>query len=320
MATKKNDIVGEAQAFSERILDRTKNGFIPDLRNLSECDYFYKSFWRRPIYADLYFGEIVRGYVEQFSSHLNQGDVILDFGCGPGYCALELARAGFEVIALDISEEAIVVATGYLKRLEAEGESLAIQYHVGSVELLAALPRVNGVLFSGVLHHLPDCEDLVAKVKRQLLPNALIVAHEPQHTRFQYEDARVVATIRLFLMCSGLWHEQTGESNFSFDAYVNQLHTEYALERDPCEQSGQSPNDLSVDGDEILAILRDNFLEIATHPTFSFIYRMMGGIRADEATENMLAAGLAKLDRLLVDSGDLNANYFMWVGRNRSQP
>ena len=42
MATKKNDIVGEAQTFSERILDRTKNGFIPDLETY-QCITFIKA-------------------------------------------------------------------------------------------------------------------------------------------------------------------------------------------------------------------------------------------------------------------------------------
>ena len=40
---------------------------------------------------------------------------ILDLGCGPGYFSLELARAGFQVVGVDISDKMISIANKNLK-------------------------------------------------------------------------------------------------------------------------------------------------------------------------------------------------------------
>jgi len=306
----------EAKSFSDRISERAANGFVPDLQNLVDCDFFYKSFWRRPLYASLYFGAIVDRYIEEFSNYLGSGSTILDYGCGPGYCALELARNGFKVVGCDISEGAIAAATRRLEELRSDGEVLDIQYYCGDQGCLPKDLEVDGILFSGVLHHLPDCMSIVSALKKSLKPEGLVVAHEPQHEYFKYEDAKIVAMLRLFLANCGVWFESISiKDPKELEDYIESIHREYVLERDPDEKGGQSPNDLSQDGRTIKKILEAEFTIISANPTYSFVYRCMGGLRGDDVNTELLAKGMAAFDKGLVEAGVLNANYFMWVGK-----
>ena len=61
-----NNLDSEARVFSKRIKKRSKKGFVPDLKNLNVCNYFYKSFWRHPDFANLYVGEMSKYYVNFF--------------------------------------------------------------------------------------------------------------------------------------------------------------------------------------------------------------------------------------------------------------
>ena len=59
---------------------------------------------RHPDFAKLYVGENVKILWLTFSKKLKKNAKILDLGCGPGYFSLELARAGFNVVGVDISK------------------------------------------------------------------------------------------------------------------------------------------------------------------------------------------------------------------------
>src|SRR5262245_66648769 len=101
------NLKAEADAFNERISERERAGFIPDLRRAVKCDYFYKSFWRDPYFARIYIGrylETLLGFLRRFGK---PGTRLLDVGCGPGYYSLEFARAGYHVTGIDIAEQAI---------------------------------------------------------------------------------------------------------------------------------------------------------------------------------------------------------------------
>ena len=103
----RENLSSEASAFTKRINARSEKGFVPDLQNLKVCNFFYKSFWRHPYFAKLFVGEMSKYYVIFFKKNLRKNARILDLGCGPGYFSLELARAGFEVVGIDVSKGAI---------------------------------------------------------------------------------------------------------------------------------------------------------------------------------------------------------------------
>ena len=97
----------EDKAFTNRIKLRVSKGFVSDLRDLKKTKSFYKSFWRHPHYAKNMVGVMSDYYIKNFKTKLKKGSKILDLGCGPGYFSLELARNGFDVTGVDISEGAI---------------------------------------------------------------------------------------------------------------------------------------------------------------------------------------------------------------------
>jgi hypothetical protein len=99
--------------------------------------------------------------------------------------------------------------------------------------------------------------------------------------------------------------------------YIQGVQTEYVMERDPSEPEGQSPHDLEADGETMLAALRKYSEEIVFRPGFSFIYRLLGGIRGPASRIEALADLLALYDRLAVDRYGLSPNHFYFLGRKK---
>ena len=129
-----NEFEEEARAFDNRINERVEHGFIPDLRRLEPNDYFYKSFWRHPHYADLYVGTMFRNYLAFLKKYSIENATILDIGCGAGYFALELARHGYNVVGIDISEANIDKAKQALAENTYKDEFGSLEYHIGSYQ------------------------------------------------------------------------------------------------------------------------------------------------------------------------------------------
>lgn len=309
----------EADAFDQRMIERRAAGFVPDFGRLMENEYFYKSFWRDPVYADLYVGEMSRKYINYFLNHIGEGGTVLDVGCGPGYFALELGRAGFHVTGLDISSEALDAASDALDNANLGENFGSLSYFHGTVNdfVGSGVRHFDGILSSGFLHHIPDVASEVTHLASALRPNGILVLHEPQHLEFTPADAFWIATMRLLLSRANAWFEdypgvRTGSD---LEAFVSANYEEYVLERDITEPLGQSPNDLSADRAEILAALEPYFTILETIPSRSFIYRMLGGLRGPKEMRHDLARLLSLVDFAGVSQGYLNANYFYAVAQ-----
>jgi SAM-dependent methyltransferase len=314
------DIAAEASAFDKRISERVAAGFIPDLRRAVKCDYFYKSFWRDPLFIRLYVGKIVDTYLDLLARHCGPGQRILDVGCGAGYVSLELARNGHHVVGIDVSEANIDVARRTLAENPYRDGFGSLRYETQPFHLAEGVYDV--VLFSVSLHHMPDPYGVVRRAGELLRRGGFLLCHEPCHEDFREQDAAQVALIRSILALTGHWYE-AGEivPNLadapSFARYVSALRTEYVLERDINEPEGQSPNDLEADGATMLAALRQNFEEIEYRPGHSFIYRLLGGIRGPEPMIRALAEFLALYDQAAVERYDLRPNFFSFIGRKK---
>ncbi|MEM9456286.1 MAG: class I SAM-dependent methyltransferase [Myxococcota bacterium] len=103
------------------------------------------------------------------------GGRILDLGCGPGYCALELAQwvgARGEVIAVDQSSAFLEI----LKRRAArEGVANIRTVHGRVDELELAAGSLDGAFARWLLCFLPDPRELIMRVSRALRPGATLV-------------------------------------------------------------------------------------------------------------------------------------------------
>ena len=318
MKTDKKHLQEEAEAFDERISKRIKAGFIPDLRRAVKCEYFYKSFWREPLFVQLYLGWILEVILDLLRNHCGNGLRILDVGCGAGYFSLELARNGYQVTAHDISAESIEVARQTLAENPFKEGFGSLEYHVMPFE--AVTGSYDVVMFRSTMHHMSNVEAVVDYAYSLLPQGGHLLCYEPYQEQFRRGDAAQVALIRGLMAIAGFWYapeelEEARRDENGLSLYVDEVWTEYVLERDKNEPGGQSPHDLETGGKEILAALRSRFQEIEVRPGSCFIYRLLGGLRGPEKVVHELARFIANYERLMVREGHLHPNSFFFLGR-----
>ncbi len=306
----------EAAAFNQRIEERIKAGYIPDLRRGVKCDYFYKSFWRDPHFTQLYLGKVVDEFFSLLGKHSKKGARILDVGCGAGYISLELARAGYHVLAIDIADKAIQVAKDTLQDNPFKDGFGSLEYRVAAFEDLKGTYDV--VLFSGSLHHFDNIKDQITKAGDLLAPDGLLLCSEPCHEQWRPQDAAQVALIRGILSITGNWFESDSKllSN-GLSQLTASIHKEFLEERDPHEVA-QSPHDNSSTGDAILEALKVSFDELEFRLGVSFIYRVLGGLRGEPEVMYKLADFIAAYDGFGVSKEFLKPNGFFFIGKLKS--
>jgi ubiquinone/menaquinone biosynthesis C-methylase UbiE len=104
-------------------------------------------------------------------SGLKPGTRVADLGCGSGAFTHLLKRAGYDCVGLDISAK--LVELGRRKFPD-------IEFIAGDVEHLPFPDgSLDGILLSGVVHHLPDPSRCAAEVFRVLGPDGRFVAIDP---------------------------------------------------------------------------------------------------------------------------------------------
>jgi 2-polyprenyl-3-methyl-5-hydroxy-6-metoxy-1,4-benzoquinol methylase len=114
--------------------------------------------------------ELVRGRV-------GAGARVLDIGCGEGRFALELARAGVQVLGIDIAEEPLRRARARhpeldLRRVEVEGPW---QLEDASFDAVWA---------GEVIEHVADTAAWLSEVRRVLRSGGSLIVSTPAHERF----------------------------------------------------------------------------------------------------------------------------------------
>jgi 2-polyprenyl-3-methyl-5-hydroxy-6-metoxy-1,4-benzoquinol methylase len=100
------------------------------------------------------------------------GKQILDFGCGEGEVAVQLAWLGADVTGMDISPDLIAAAT---KR--AELDAVPIKFVVGDINEESP-GTFDAVICTGVLHHV-DIRTVLPRLISCVRPGGIIVISEP---------------------------------------------------------------------------------------------------------------------------------------------
>jgi len=102
---------------------------------------------------------------------LQPGMRVVDCGCGSGIFTKLIHNQGFLASGLDLSQGLIELA----------GRSYPeIEFIVGDVENLPFdSDSLDGVLLSGIIHHLPDPSKCAKEIFRVLKPNGVFVAFDP---------------------------------------------------------------------------------------------------------------------------------------------
>ena len=154
-----DQILAEANAFNEKMLEKLACGFVPDLRRVVKCEKFEKNFWRDPYLVSLCMGKHVEYLLHLLSQYAQPKAKILDVGCGAGYVSLELARAGYHVTGIDVADQAIKAAQRTLDENSFHDGFGSLNYRTIPFHLMDG--RFDAVLFSAALHHLPDIDGAV---------------------------------------------------------------------------------------------------------------------------------------------------------------
>ncbi len=318
----KERLTQEAQAFDEQILERMKNGHIPDIRRAQECTYFYNNSWRHPEYVKLDFGEqfeIIRDVIHKNTSKDRSEIKILEVGCGPGYMTLELARNGFDVTGLDLSEKCIEIA----KKVAAEDPWIEsrgrLNYMVGDFLSPSLLEgnHFNFIIFVGALHHFPDQEGVCLQCKN-LLENdtGYIIALEPTRDRVTRENAAVFHMIETLLSAGGGYFKKQSipETKDEQDVQITDTYNFLRYE-DNLGEKVQSVNDNEAGYREMISALNQSFKQIHFEELYGLFHELIGGLRYDQATNNLLARYIRDMDREFCKTGVIQSTEFLYVGK-----
>lgn len=110
---------------------------------------------------------------------LGKGARVADLGCGSGAFTNLLRQAGYDTVGVDISPKLIEVGHAKYPGLD---------LRVGDVEQLSFAPEsFDGVMLSGIVHHLPDPGRCAAEVARVLRRRGRFMAFDPNRANpFMY--------------------------------------------------------------------------------------------------------------------------------------
>lgn len=122
------------------------------------------------------FEDIHRKSRENAKRHLTMGDVVLDYGCGTGTTACDVAHLVKQVHGIDISSEMIEISKG--KAAERGIENVIFErndifdsrYEPGSFDVILAF---------NVFHTVPAPEQSMARIHELLKPGGLVVSVTP---------------------------------------------------------------------------------------------------------------------------------------------
>jgi ubiquinone/menaquinone biosynthesis C-methylase UbiE len=153
---------------------RTASGeTVESVRNFWETHVNNEYYTDEEKASEAYFSEIeTKRYrwhyhlVDLFRSLQGSHGRLLEVGSGIGVDSIQLARCGFDVTAVDLTQSAIDIARQF-----AERRGVSIDFRLGNAEGLDFPDESFDAVYSfGVLHHTPDIEQAVAEVRRVLRP------------------------------------------------------------------------------------------------------------------------------------------------------
>jgi ubiquinone/menaquinone biosynthesis C-methylase UbiE len=129
---------------------------------------------------------------------------ILDVGCGTGCISLELSRMGHDVLGLDRNERMIEIAT-CTKKTNKSGSG-KLRYEMADFDKwFGTTGAYDAVMFSRVLHDLPDPENALLKAHHLLKRRGRIVCLEYAYNMMDKRTARWLYQIRKPLELQG-WY------------------------------------------------------------------------------------------------------------------
>lgn len=315
-----SDLSSEKQHFNDLASDRDEQGFIPDLRRMGDNNFFYLSPYRRQYLANLSLRHISDFTLEHLTHHLKPGDKVLDLGCGNGWFALELARAGYQVTAMDLSEDNIRVAKETLSQADLSPGHGAIFYSSGDLNFWEPEERdFKAVCYNGSLHHIPQSNSILKRVANWMTDTYYVMAAEPLPDNYTEGDAIIPLLVRMLLSVNNSWYENLPlpQNESELNELMQEILKEFSNWADKSEDN-QSPLNNSSNGAEILDNLNRMYQTIEVRDFLPFFHRMIGGFRLENDEENYkLANSYLLFEKMLLKHKVVNPGGFLYFGQSR---
>ena len=177
--------------------------FTPDLRRLENWPSLKGRLWRQPYLIELTYAEnfrLVRDSVQGRSLK------VLDVGCGTGFMSLELSRMGHYVVGIDSDQEMIRIAVRTMHSDPYQKIRGGLAYEVSDFnDWSDKSGTYDIVLFSRVLHDMPDSEKILSKARDLLKNGGRIVCLEYAYDRLNRRAATWLYQTRRGLELAG-WY------------------------------------------------------------------------------------------------------------------
>jgi SAM-dependent methyltransferase len=106
---------------------------------------------------------------------------VLDVGCGPGWLSEFLARCGYAVTGVDVSEDMVEIARKRIAAIDApigQGVEPLAEFHAMPVLDLPWNHRFDAAVLYDAMHHFHDEVETLRAIRRALAPGGRIFIHE----------------------------------------------------------------------------------------------------------------------------------------------
>lgn len=126
---------------------------------------------------------------------IQEGDTVIDLGCGPGFFTVEMAKLVGEkgsVIAVDLQEEMLAAVR---RKAARSGVSHRLAFHRCDADAIGLDRRVDFILAFYMLHETPDAKKTLQELKQMLKPGGRILVVEPKFhvSKAKFASMRQVA-------------------------------------------------------------------------------------------------------------------------------
>ncbi|MDO8600650.1 MAG: methyltransferase domain-containing protein [bacterium] len=292
----------EAEEFDKETITRVTHGLIPDLRRLKKVAYFYNNPWREPEFVQTQ----IMPRVDFVLKHLKPRSRVLELGCGRGYLALELARHGHDVRAVDVSSESIAIAKKIAEENPYKKGFGSLKYEVGDImNMDFGKDKHDAVIFFRTLHHIPRINVLLKKVHHTIKPGGRLIISEPLREEVNEHTAHTAALLRSILPtweAHGTKRARTASLR-DWQNYAQAIYDEYTY-KDEHGEKAQSPNDNAIGSEKLMvgAIKKYFRVETLEHHD-AFIDKLVGGLRGPH--RHALARHLKEFDHEVIKRGML---------------
>ncbi len=279
---------------------RFARNFTPDLRRLKSWPSMKGSLWRQPYLIELTYAKNFQLVKESIPGKKLK---ILEVGCGTGFMSLELARMGHYVTAIDRNKDLVSLAKRTASTDPYRKTRGGLTFDIANFDRWTGRPEAYDiVLFSRVLHDMPQPERILSKARVQLKEFGRIICLEYAYNLLDRRAATWLFQIRRILEVAG-W-TQLPHLPEKPHVGVNKIMRENSERKQHINSYNEMRKPLVKLFDEEL---------LSWHPYH--YWDILANMRIpDKRQQKSFAALLRSIEEFLIRSGEIQPVLFRFVG------